>query len=39
MHGMEHVIYKLVVILISEDEHQTDRSKDAMYKEDGSYGV
>ena len=39
MHGMEHVIYKLVVILISEDEHKTDRSKDAMYKEDGSYGV
>jgi hypothetical protein len=39
MHGMEHVKYKLVVILIPEDEHRTDRGKDVMYKEAGSYGV
>jgi len=27
------------VILIREDEHRTDRGKDVMYKEAGSYGA
>jgi len=31
MHGMEHVKYKLTVILIREDEHRTDRAKGVMY--------
>lgn len=39
MHGMEHVKYKFVVILIREDEHRTDRGKDVMFQETGSYDV
>ena len=39
MHGMEHVKYKLVVIVIHEDEHRNDRVKNVTYKEAGSYGV